>query len=396
MKKVWAFLAFMVWTLHASATDGITIANVSIPQGGEAIATVNLESVTSKYGGFQFDLQLPAGISAAAIVQANRLKAIAGYTLTLSLSNPDNNTYTILGYNMSHTEIAGDDGAVAYIALRAGTGAAAGTANIAEVVLAQVSGDDVSGAELNSSFTITLDAALTEVELSEDATTAPAASNGAVNVTVNRKINANEWSTICLPFDMSEAQVKSTFGEGVQLKQFSSWSFEGTAPNVDKITVGFSPVTSTTAHKPYIINISKAITSFVVYNAIITTTNKTMKKSVLCDTDEDYTGIFTGSYVNGTVANNDVFLSGNKFWYSTGSTNIKAFRATFNFDEIVLSNPSASSRITMSFDEPSSETTGIKNVKVVRSDKVYNLSGQQVKNPARGIYVKEGKKVIIK
>ena len=42
------------------------------------------------------------------------------------------------------------------------------------------------------------------VVLDELSTTAPEKATG-VNVTVKRTINANEWSTICLPFDMSEA-----------------------------------------------------------------------------------------------------------------------------------------------------------------------------------------------
>jgi len=55
------------------------------------------------------------------------------------------------------------------------------------------------------------------VVLDETSTTAPKASNGAVDVLVKRTIKANEWSTICLPFTMTETQVKTAFGDDVRI-----------------------------------------------------------------------------------------------------------------------------------------------------------------------------------
>lgn len=43
------------------------------------------------------------------------------------------------------------------------------------------------------------------------------------------------------------------------------------------------------------------------------------------------------------------------------------------------------------------ETTGISNVKVVREEGIiYNLNGTRIQNPGKGIYVKDGKKLIVK
>jgi hypothetical protein len=43
---------------------------------------------------------------------------------------------------------------------------------------------------------------------------------------VIRSIKAGDWSTICLPFAMSEAQCQAAFGDDVELANFSSWSSE--------------------------------------------------------------------------------------------------------------------------------------------------------------------------
>ena len=400
MRKLFALVAFMVWTLQASATDGITIANVSIPESGEAIIEVNLESVTRKYGGFQFDLQLPAGISATTIVKAARLKAIEGYVLQMNLSNADDNIYRVLGYNASHTEIAENNGTVAYIALRAGSGPVSGnnlTAYIKNVVVSTVTPENFDGA--NSSFGITVTNALSEEELHEDSGTSPTATANAVNVTVYRTINANEWSTICLPFDMSEAQVKIAFGDDVKLAKFSEWGFEGTEENVTAINVGFTTKDAIEKSTPFILKVSHNITSFKVCNVIIAPGTKQRLKE-WDSTEGDYNGNMYGTYTARTIGENCLFLANNKFYYSNGTTTINGLRGWFDFEDIVLkdkniSDPNAS-RITMSVND--SETTAIKDARQeLKTDGlVYNLSGQQVKNPAKGIYVKDGKKVIIK
>ena len=45
-------------------------------------------------------------------------------------------------------------------------------------------------------------------------------------VRVKRTINANEWSTICLPFAITAEQVKGVFGDDVQLGDFTGAVYE--------------------------------------------------------------------------------------------------------------------------------------------------------------------------
>lgn len=113
-------------------------------------------------------------------------------------------------------------------------------------------------------------------------------------------------------------------------------------------------------------------------------------------TSESHTvGALTGVYDVTIVPSESYILyngtSGLGFYKSDGSTNtVKAYRAYLTADGV-------GSRMFIGFDD---ETTGIDSVvkqDTKTADNVYyNLSGQRVANPSKGLYIVNGKKVIIK
>ena len=59
----------------------------------------------------------------------------------------------------------------------------------------------------------------------------------------------------------------------------------------------------------------------------------------------------------------------------------------------------AGSNVFIDLEDISGNTTGIKGIKNVdelMNGKFYNLQGQEVKNPTKGIFIVNGKKVILK
>ena len=243
------------------------------------------------------------------------------------------------------------------------------------------------------------------VVLDELSTTAPEDATG-VNVTVKRTINANEWSTICLPFAMSESQVKAAFGDDVQLKDFDGIesTYDG-GDNVTAINVKFNEVTAIEANHPYIIKVSTAMTSFTTENV-----NIEVEDELSVDKDEYRTGqgtkkdpyvyhynSFVGSYVAETdVPDECLFLSENKFWYSTGLTKMKAFRGYFDFYDVLSEIENASSRVVMKWNDE--QPTGISEIKheTQKNSQYYDLSGRRVVRPNKGVYIVDGKKTVIK
>ncbi len=237
------------------------------------------------------------------------------------------------------------------------------------------------------------------VVLDELSTVAPEAADG-VNVTVRRTITAGNWSSICLPFAMTEAQVKAAFGDDVEIKDFNGIESTYDGENCTAINVKFVSTTAIEANHPYIIKVSSNITEF-------TADNVNIAPEEIPAVDKDKTRIgskyYYNSFIGTYVANTEVpemalFLSGSNFAYSKGKTKMKAFRGYFSFLDLLADYDNASARIMMVFDEG---TTGInENMRMKRESDAdgyyYNLSGQRVENPGKGLYIKNNKKVIIK
>ena len=90
-------------------------------------------------------------------------------------------------------------------------------------------------------------------------------------------------------------------------------------------------------------------------------------------------------------------LSNNKLYYTTGATvNVGANKAYIDKSQIV-NKGGGEAKAFIDFDEL--EATGIDAVdtaKTLKGGKFYDLSGREVANPTRGLYIVNGKKVLIK
>lgn len=247
------------------------------------------------------------------------------------------------------------------------------------------------------------------VVLKETSTEVPSAYEN-VNVTVNRIIKAGQWSTLCLPFDMTAEQVKKAFGDDVELAYFDETNTPVTVEKDGNDIVGIT-VTFTAddlsagffGNYPYVIKVSKDIESFEVDGVKINPDQTNAKVSY--STGNARTGIHTYSFYGtlsaGTIIPEDgLFISDNKFWYSNGSTAIKGFRAYFQFTD-VLTNKSASAKININVDSEATSINRIDQQNIV--DGVYDLSGRKIQLEGndlnklqKGVYIIDGKKVTIK
>ena len=152
-----------------------------------------------------------------------------------------------------------------------------------------------------SPIRISIDGVLLEprVTLDENATTKPEDETN-VDVQVNINIPANQWNTICLPFDMNKQQVKAAFGEDVQIADFVKW--DGLEEN-DSIKVANlifrKGITAIECGHPYLIKTTADITGFTINKVTIDTSKYPMVETI----DEDYQhfGIFTGTYANNYI-----------------------------------------------------------------------------------------------
>ena len=99
--------------------------------------------------------------------------------------------------------------------------------------------------------------------------------------------------------------------------------------------------------------------------------------------------------------NQKLFLSGGKFWYSTGKTPMMAFRAYFDFVDVLPETDASPARIIMEFDDET--TTGVgdamrlnDNGQMINDKFVYDLQGRRVTQPQKGLYINNGKKILVR
>ncbi len=314
------------------------------------------------------------------------------------LTDEENNTYTVLGYNTDRQSIEGTSGAVVYLTLKANADMTVGdvfNATVQNVVLSTVDEENIDAP--SSSFTITIEENDGRIILDETAEETPEASDGEVNVRVLRTIKANEWSTICLPFSMSATQIQTAFGDDVTVELADAVSYETTEDdddNIVSITINFNNVSplAIEANHPYIIKVDKKIMSFDVDGVDVNPATSVSGRRKKIGTGS----YFIGNYENQTeVPEFSLFLNGNKFWYSTGLTKMKAFRAYFTLRDVLTEVDEAAARIGFSFDE----ATGIRdnNRETITNNRYYDLQGRSVQTPARkGLYINNGKKVVVK
>ena len=98
--------------------------------------------------------------------------------------------------------------------------------------------------------------------------------------------------------------------------------------------VNFANATAIEANHPYIIKVSEAITEFTVDGVDVEPEDEPVVATVK-RTRKQWSEMI-GMYVADTeIPSKTLFLNSNKFYYSTGATKTKAFRAYFDFFDVL-------------------------------------------------------------
>lgn len=197
------------------------------------------------------------------------------------------------------------------------------------------------------------------------------------NVTLKRTFVANKWNTLVLPFAVSEADVKTTFGADAKIVEYS---------NADDANINF-----TTSTKGIEANVPVLIMPAAV-NAENTYTFNSVSIVEATPKADGTNYSFVGSYKPYDLANDDYMLYADKWWKTeAGDTyKIKAFRAY-----IKANTHAAAKQLNLVID---GQTTGLK-LNTVNGNiegETYNITGQRVANSYKGLVIKNGKKIIKK
>ncbi len=196
------------------------------------------------------------------------------------------------------------------------------------------------------------------------------------DVTLTRSIAANQWSTIVLPFSMTYDQLKEAFGSDMKLKQM-------TAATAESVTL--SDATGLNANEPYLIRVSSDFTSATI-DGVTIVPSADPKKTI-----GDVT--FQGTYSSMNIPAGAFFLYDNQLYKATGEgtpNTIAPMRGYFTVAD------GGNARLRITFDD--SETTAVQSVATEsqQTEQVFDLQGRRVIAPAKGLYIVNGKKVVMK
>ena len=386
---------------QAVAGNVLTANNVSVAQGGEATLEIGCEFET-EFTAFELQIALPEGLSLLTDGDGYPIVERAfdgGHILTGNLL-PSNGNYKITCRSMENLSMP-TNGPLLRVTVVADGGLTVGSSLDASITACEFTRTADSQGESLADVPFAVNITEYRTLLDETSTVVPEAATG-VDVRVVRTIKAGEWGTICLPFAMTEAQVKAAFGSDVQLGDFTGAESETDGDdNVVGITVKFADATAIEANHPYVIKVSSDVTEFTVDGVDIEAEDE---PSVDCDRigkgtkkDPYLYNSFVGTYVANTdVPDQCLFLSENKFWYSAGATKMKAFRAYFDFYDVLTEVEEAGAPVFISFGDEVSTGISESSREAVGSGRYYNLQGVEVVHPRKGLYIVNGKKVVLK
>lgn len=211
------------------------------------------------------------------------------------------------------------------------------------------------------------------------------------NVTLQRTLEASHWNSFCVPFALDAEQVAQYFGEGTQLR-----TYEG---NCNNNIVYFATVDNIEAGKPYIMKPGNAVVknpTFEGVSMVATGLDENGNPQAVGDAS---TVQMKGIYNHVTLVQDktNIYIgAGNKFYYPADAEacQMNGLRAYFivpegtDIKKLRANLDGATTSLGEIFDTEESNTP------------VYNLQGQCVGNSLStlksGIYVQNGKKVVVK
>ncbi len=212
------------------------------------------------------------------------------------------------------------------------------------------------------------------------------------NVTLQRTLSKDYWNTFCVPFALDAEQVTQYFGEGTQLR-----TYEG---NCNNNIVYFATVDNIEAGKPYIMKPGNAVVqnpTFEGVSMVATGLDENGNPQAVGDASTvQMKGIYNQILLK--TDKTELFLGDNDLFYypidDIDARTIGGLRAYF-----IVPQDTDIKKLRANLDGTPTSLDTIFDTEESNAP-VYNLQGQCVGNSLRalksGIYIQNGKKVVVK
>ena len=383
-------------------------------QGSQQVLSVKMKNA-GEVVGFQFQVQLPEGLTFENAVLSTE-RTTTDKTDYFKYKIQQNGTMIVMGSSTGDPDtgemyaIDGNDGEIVCITVNVPADFEAGEYAI-HVQNGVLTDSESIPTELEEDIVsqLTIEESDGRIHFAETDASLPAYTAGDKgDITMARTINAGEWSTIVLPFNLTRANATKVFGDDVQFAKFTGFEVDygDDEENVTPlgITLKFDSYTipargNLAGGTPVLIKTGKNISEIKLDDVTLV---RTVSNVETTDDDYGFPGKFIGTFVKTTVPEDGLFLSDNKFWYSTGKTNIKAFRGWFELGAVLNKETDFGANLNFVIDGDPTTIDGIPGNMMIRKGDVYTIQGQYVghnvdmKRLPSGIYIVDGKKMVIK
>lgn len=215
-----------------------------------------------------------------------------------------------------------------------------------------------------------------------------------VSVTLVRSMKPGMWNTICLPFSMTADELKAAFGNDVKLESFNGVTLDASGV----LTLNFAAASTLASGKPYLIKPSAVnADSHYVLGTYALSPSFTVSTSNYAGGEVSMVGCMPKITLKGDEAGafDEYFLQADKFYHIVPSNPIlsKGFRCYFTLTK--TATPPTLAKI----QHANGSATAINVVKVgttAQGNAIYDLQGIQHQRMVKGLYIKGGKKYVVK
>lgn len=199
-------------------------------------------------------------------------------------------------------------------------------------------------------------------------------------ITLKRTLHGGHWNTMCLPFYLSSDNITEVFGSDTKVV-----TFEGCKDNV----MNFKQVWSVEKCTPFMVWLSEDKSSITFeYNGWVNDDKGNITQN---PNNEGYSMVGNLNGDNQFVPDGALFIANDQVYKSAGNSPIKAMTAYFT----IPSNTSAANYY-FSIDGTVTGINGVSADKADQKNAIYDLQGNRVTNPSKGIYIQNGRKVVRK
>ncbi len=199
----------------------------------------------------------------------------------------------------------------------------------------------------------------------------------------------DKWYSLCVPFDLSndqlkEAFVKEAFGENANIQEMIGCTWD--AENLT-MSMNFNKVTEILAGKPYLLRVSGAVKDPKFEGVTINSADPL----ALDFGDCEMIGVLNATPLP-LGDKSYLFIINNQFYYPATTNPLPAMRCYFH----LLGDAAGANSVALNMEDDPNAIISVITDKAADSGLYHSLQGIATNRPHRGVYIINGKKVVVK